>query len=611
MIPRRFWAWAADRRVLNAVFWLVALGTAVHHLRDGREWLANQPDTPEHLLRPYPGGHGHTQIDFGGQWVMGRMFVLGHGREMYHRQRQWEVVRAGYPASAETPLQREESILPRHRRTRARTDEELGHDADRMMYWFMGKDSPSWKTVGGAAVAPLIADLSGNPFTTIAACEAAASQATPAIVAEVEKPEVGGPLYPPIHAFLYAPFGLFEHPQDAFSLFQFLAVGFAVLAGRGVAILTGGRIWWSAATVAVLLYPGCRVSIDLGQNPTLSLCIVVWGWILVTRRREWLGGAVWGLFAFKPVWGLAFFLVPLLMGRWRVCLAMVGTGAGLAAITLPIVGLQTWFDWLKVGAEAADLYNRSQNWINLSRDLQGIPRRFLHDFTLPESERETPLAKFVAWSLWGLVFVPTVMVYRLRADRSKTLGPGVAFLFLGAWLTCYRFMYYDVLLSIVGVACLFAEPWRLFRTRVFGLNFEPQLLEVGSAILPVAAPARPFGPRAIGYVNSFPLTVILGLFVLDNLLTGLAVEATFGVLGWGRPTTSPDGSTAMSSPRVRADSSISYPWDTVLILALWAWCGWRLLRGDERRRAGHSCDSLLDSRASMPDTEFILRRNLI
>jgi arabinofuranan 3-O-arabinosyltransferase len=74
------------------------------------------------------------------------------------------------------------------------------------------------------------------------------------------------------------------------------------------------------------------------------------------------------------------------------------------------------------------------------------------------------------------------------------------------------------------------------------------------------------------------------LFVLDNLLTGRAVEATFGVLGWGRETTALDGATALSSPRVHADTSISYPWDTVLVLVLWAWCGWRLLRGDERPR---------------------------
>jgi hypothetical protein len=109
-----------------------------------------------------------------------------------------------------------------------------------------------------------------------------------------------------------------------------------------------------------------------------------------------------------------------------------------------------------------------------------------------------------------------VLVYRFRADCGKTLGLGAAFLFLGAWLTCYRFMYYDVLLSMVGVACLFAEPWRLFRTRVFSLDFAHQSAETGTSMNPVASPAKPFGPRVVGYVNSFPLTLLGRALVFQN-----------------------------------------------------------------------------------------------
>ena len=563
-IPPRWWAWVARPRTLAVFAWLIAAWAAAHHVHGGRAWMANEATTPEHKLRARSGGHGYTQIDFGGQWTMGRMLVLGHGRELYHRQRQWEVVRAGYPVGRETTEQQVDSLMPRHLRTFGNEDANLAHDADAMMYWFMGKDPPAWKTVGGAAATPLAFDT--NPFATLARSQAAADAVSPMVVKEVSTPAVGGPLYPPIHAFLYAPFGLFDDPQPAFFLFQFLTVGFAVVAGRGLSVLTGDRIWWSVATAAVLLYPGCRVSIDLGQNPTLSLCIVVWGWLLAMRNREWAGGAVWGLFAFKPIWGLAFFLVPLVMGRWRVCVSMVATGAGLATLTLPFVGLQAWFDWLAVGSEAAELYNRSFNWINLSRDLQGIPRRFLHDFTKSEAERETPLAKAVAWSLWGVVLGITVLVYRVRADRTKHVGLGAAFLFLGAWLTCYRFMYYDVLLSIVGVACLLAEPDRFLKPRTFRFDGDT---------------------RSRGFVNSFPLTVVLGLYLLDNWLAGLGVEATFGVLGMGSTKTLPDGSTSLSIPRIAADSTISYPWDTVLVLLLWMWCGWRLLCGDHRCSPRH------------------------
>jgi arabinofuranan 3-O-arabinosyltransferase len=53
---------------------------------------------------------------------------------------------------------------------------------------------------------------------------------------------------------------------------------------------------------------------------------------------------VWGLLAFKPVWALAFFLVPLVTRRWRTCLAMAGTGAALALTTVPFVGWQCWLE---------------------------------------------------------------------------------------------------------------------------------------------------------------------------------------------------------------------------------------------------------------------------
>jgi len=577
-LPQRYWAWALNRRVWVVLFWVGTFAIAAHHIEGGRSWLANEPDTAEPFRRPDSGGQGHTQIDFGGQWVMGRMIVKGYGQELYHRQRQWDVVRESYPRSAETPVQISETILPKKQWIHAKSDDDLGHDADRMMFWFMGKDQEEWKVVGGAAATPLAIDFLGNPFASAVRCQAAAAAVTPEVKKAVEEPAIGGPLYPPIHGFIYAPLALIDSPQTAYFLFLFLAVGFGILAGLGIAIVTGRRIWWPLASAAVLLYPGCRFGIELGQNPTLSLCIVAWGWVLAARRRDWAAGMVWGLFAFKPVWGMAFFLVPLLMGRWRMCVAMVGTGAGLAALTLPFVGLHSWFEWLSVGTEAAELYTRSLNWINLSRDLQGIPRRFLHDFDLPQKDRETMQAKVVAWTLWGVVFSATVLIYRFRADRRKCVGLGAAFLFLGAWLTCYRFMYYDVLLSIMGVACLAAEPWRLFQSRPFTFAANQSL----PGAEPLASTQR-FGPRRVGYVNSLPLTVLLLLYLHDNWFVRLAMEATFGVQSWSSDVTAPDGSMKTVLPRIHFTSSIYYAWDTALVLVLWVWCGWRLLLGDEPR----------------------------
>ena len=183
--------------------------------------------------------------------------------------------------------------------------------------------------------------------------------------------------------------------------------------------------------------------------------------------------------------------------------------------TLPFVGVQTWLDWLAVGKEAADLYKVNQNWINLSRDLQSVPRRILHDFNRAEAERDTPLAKTLAWTLWSVVFVTTVSVYLRFADHRRATGIGAGFLFFGAWLTCYHFMYYDAR-SPLGRAVLFAEPTRFLRTRLFGLSTIAQPPPPGATRaldLPRAAPMG-LGARTVGYVCSFPLTILLLLLLL-------------------------------------------------------------------------------------------------
>lgn len=566
VIPPRYWRWLGDRETVVLLLWAAAIAAGGQRLRHAFTWGDDAHHTPPHHRRA-DGNNAHTHIDFAGQWTMGRMLVLGHGRELYHRQRQWEVARAGLPVGDEPPVVREESLLPTDRRTLARPKDDLRHDADKLLDWFMGTDPPEWTTAGGAVAAVFAADPFGNPLAAAAREQAAARAVTPDLVTKLREPAIGGPLYPPVHALLYSSLGLCPRAGDALPAFQVFAVGCAYLAGLGIRLLSGGRIWWSAASLVVLLYPGTRAGIDLGQNPTVSLAIVTLGWALAVRGRETAGGIVWGLLAFKPTWAVAFALVPLLQLRWRFCCAMAATGAGLAAITLPFVGLQAWLDWLKVGGMAADLYNVNTKWIHLSRDLQSLPRRALLDFTGLEAQ-DTPLAYWSAWALWGVVFAGTVGVYLWRGDRRRPTGLAAGFLFLGAFLTCYRFMYYDVALSAVALAVLFADPARFFRPRPF-------------AVEPVPRSSSPFGPRLLAHVNSLPLTVLVLLLCIDNVFLGTNVQATVGFGHFAEPTTAADGATGFRVPQVKAEMSLYYPWDTALLLALWAWCAWRLVRGDD------------------------------
>jgi hypothetical protein len=94
---------------------------------------------------------------------------------------------------------------------------------------------------------------------------------------------------------------------------------------------------------------------------------------------------------------------------------------------------------------------------------------------------------------------------------------------------------------------------------------------------------RPFGPRLVGYLNSVPLTILVLLLLVENSLSGMEMEATVAFGYYAKVTTGPGGETARTVPRLIADTSYGYPWETFLILALWAWCGWRLICGEDKR----------------------------
>ena len=68
----------------------------------------------------------------------------------------------------------------------------------------------------------------------------------------------------------------------------------------------------------------------------------------------------------------------------------------------------------------------------------------------------------IGWVLMIAVLETTLRAVLLRPGQSRqTTGPAPAFLLLAAWLTCYHFMYYDVLLSALPVFVLLAKPRRL------------------------------------------------------------------------------------------------------------------------------------------------------
>jgi hypothetical protein len=221
----------------------------------------------------------------------------------------------------------------------------------------------------------------------------------------------------------------------------------------------------------------------------------------------------------------------------------------LALATLPVVGIQTWKDWLEVGNTAAAHYEISPTWNSLSRDTQGIVRRYAIDFDRPEEARGDPLVNRVCWGILLSTVLITSVVYLTRADRRNAWGLGAAFAFFGAYLSCYRFMYYDALLAGVGWVCLFADRsgWQ---------STGPSLR------------------RAVtGFVETAPVLLLSVVLFTENVIWTWVVKATAIADAFG-------------SRAIRFEIGHDYAWDTFLVIVAWAWCGWRLLIGDGRGEQG-------------------------
>lgn len=577
------WHFVSHRWTRYAAAWLAVLGATagLHH----EAWHGYDDRNPDLDLRRRDGNDGHRAIDFSGQWLMGRMLVRGYGRKLYSRAHLHEVAVGAYPRSAESPT--------------ATT-----HDADEIVVnWFVSLDKAGTpqadradraRNTRGSFMLPLAA---ADPFQAtglVAAC--GAEVWTSDRLREVDEKRIAGPLYPPTQAFLFAPLALGDHPQQAYRVTQCLMLGMAYVCGLGVSVLTRRKIWWPVATALVVYYPGFAGAHYLGQNGPLSLAILIWGWVLVARNREGWAGVLWGLLVYKPVWGLAFFLVPVLTRRWRMAFAMAATAVLIALATLPFVGLEPWLDWLKVGKVASETYDVDPSWIPLSRDLLGIPRRFLVNFEDPYFQRDRWYIQVAGWGLLVLVLEATVRLTQLlKIDWRATSQPAAAFVLLGAWLCCFHFMYYDVLLSALGFVTLLADPGKFARPvfarfgapagGAWAWYLRPRLARAHPGL---AAPAALEAPMAgsLWVVNSLILYALAALIVIHTGFSYLGISASFQaarfpprtatVTSQGGPVNliGKDGLPVERTPKLEVTTNQAGPaWDTLVLLGMWAWAG--------------------------------------
>lgn len=159
-------------------------------------------------------------------------------------------------------------------------------------------------------------------------------------------------------AFLYPPLFLpFCWPLGFLPYFPALAFW---LIATGGAFFVAVRAWvrrldmHQPAFLLFAAFPPVVVTITHGQTSFL-IAALIGGGALLLRDRPWLGGALIGLAAIKPQFGLLIPLVLVLTGQWRaICSAMIATVA-LGALATLAFGPEIWAAWLAAsgGAQSA------------------------------------------------------------------------------------------------------------------------------------------------------------------------------------------------------------------------------------------------------------------
>jgi hypothetical protein len=149
--------------------------------------------------------------------------------------------------------------------------------------------------------------------------------------------------YPPTFQLVVWPLALAPYPA---ALAAWSALGAAAYAAMLARFRPGRRGWLLAAA-----FPGVYVCVIQGQTGLL-LAGLMGGGLLMLDESPWLAGAILGLLAIKPQYGV---LLPLLLigtGRWKAVAGAAASSCLLVVAATLAFGLETWSGFIAAGGAA-------------------------------------------------------------------------------------------------------------------------------------------------------------------------------------------------------------------------------------------------------------------
>jgi arabinofuranan 3-O-arabinosyltransferase len=613
MLQFRRWHAIAQRTLRIVAYiasWALLLFVAGYITHDS--WTGYASDDVE------AGTIGHATVDFGGQWYTGKLLLRGEGRFLYERHHQWIVLQQGFPLEKEPSSLavaqgwrlrdwrkgkwvdfRAQELLGRYLlpvgqenpiaavNAFAEIEEEFGParerfykvyknrqlQAEELMSYLLGRDDWEDQKTRAGCLLPLAAQ---DPLAVAALTAAGREQVwTDKAIKNAGQRRVGGQVYPPIHAFLYVPLALLD-PVTAYRVGMIVPLVLALLAGWGLRKITAGRLWWPLGTLLCVWAPGFSSAQCLSHNGSLIVALLVWGYYFLQHNEDIRGGFVWGLFAYKPSWGVTYFLMLLVSRRWKAALAMGTCALAQIMLTIPVVGVHSWFEWRDIVKEANHGYGEYYNWVRHSRDMLAMARRVFNNFDNRFGERDTMLARVIGVMLLGMVLEATVRLTSLRGRMAKRWSfAGGAFLLLGFWMCVYHITYYDAMFTALPLALLLFVPAHVLTPYYFRRSH----LEWDGAG-PASDWKMVLPPGKFGLICCPLIVYLLPVILWDQIGVTLPEWLVEWTWYWPRHVL-----LGKEMPEFIAPYWFNIPFIVPSFMLLWVWAGWMWLR--ERPRADY------------------------
>ena len=276
-------------------------------------------------------------------------------------------------------------------------------------------------------------------------------------IQDLHQKGIGWLTYPPVQGILYAPLGATSPAAAQWWMVQ-ISLCAVILAAFGMSRATSGVVPASIVVLTLLFQPAFFCNVGSGQNATVTLAIVVVGWSLLQRDRSVLAGAVLGLLAYKPTWGLAVCWIPMVTGHPRAYLGMFASGMFLVIASIAICGAHVWAEWFEIARQVEVGYASHGDWVWARRDLVGLLE---HGFG--------KVSSIVSWGITTCVVLLTALALHQRSGKSSERIQG-SLLFCGVVLSCTKFMYYDILMATPAFLLAWSEWKQLTRARAFVLT---------------------------------------------------------------------------------------------------------------------------------------------